>query len=109
LAVCHNGQVPHFFAIGRRLEVALPDKLYAVQCRSTDSEMMFFTLLANGLDADPAQEMECNLDQIGQSKRAVKVSFFFWMGRLCMDFAMRLQGQVRRFMRQMFSTMVDVR
>ena len=51
---CHNGQVPHFPAIRRRLEAALPDALYAQRHGTTDSEVLFLTLLALGLDDDPA-------------------------------------------------------
>ncbi len=51
---CHNGQVPHFPRIRRRLEAALPDVLYAHRRGTTDSEMVFLTLLCNGLDVDPA-------------------------------------------------------
>jgi glutamine amidotransferase len=54
---CHNGQVPHFPAIRRQMEAALPDDLYALRRGTTDSEMIFLTLLANGLDHDPAEAM----------------------------------------------------
>lgn len=50
---CHNGQVPHFHTIRRRLEAALPDALYARRHGTTDSEVVFLTLLALGLDTDP--------------------------------------------------------
>ncbi|MDE0968207.1 MAG: class II glutamine amidotransferase [Octadecabacter sp.] len=83
---CHNGQVPHFSAIRRRMEAALTDELYAARCGSTDSEMIFLTLLANGLDADPAQAMECTLDQIGQGERAVKVTCVFSDGQTLYGF-----------------------
>ena len=51
---CHNGQVPQFPRIRRALESALPDALYAHRRGTTDSEMVFLTLLANGLADDPA-------------------------------------------------------
>ena len=54
---CHNGQVPHFPAIRRQLEASLPDALYEQRRGTTDSEMIFLTLLANGLDDDPAEAM----------------------------------------------------
>jgi glutamine amidotransferase len=62
---CHNGQVPHFARIRRRLEGALPDALYAHRRGTTDSEMIFLTLLANGLDEDPAGAVRRTLDLIG--------------------------------------------
>ncbi len=49
---CHNGQVPHIDRIRRRLEAALPDDLYHARCGTTDSELIFLTLLKNGLDQD---------------------------------------------------------
>jgi len=62
---CHNGQIPHFRAIRRRLAAALPDALYDQIGGTTDSEMIFLTLLANGLEDDPVLAMRTTLDQIG--------------------------------------------
>lgn len=62
---CHNGQIPHFKAIRRRMLAALPDDLFEAIQGTTDSEMMFLTLLANGLDNDPAAAMRATLEQIG--------------------------------------------
>jgi len=67
---CHNGQIPHFPAIRRSLEVALPDDLYAHRRGTTDSEMIFLTLLANGLHSDPARAIARLLEQIGPAGRA---------------------------------------
>lgn len=64
---CHNGQIPHFPSIRRRLESALPDALYNVRRGSTDSEMIFLTLLANGLTTDPEQAIHSTLKAIGPS------------------------------------------
>jgi glutamine amidotransferase len=61
---CHNGQVPHFLTIRRALEAALPDALYTSRLGSTDSEMLFLTLLALGLDDDPAQALRALLPRI---------------------------------------------
>ena len=62
---CHNGQIPHFKAIRRRMLAALPDCLFEAMQGTTDSEMIFLTLLANGLDDDPAAAMRATLAQIG--------------------------------------------
>lgn len=61
---CHNGQVPHFAAIRRKLEAALPDALYAQRRGTTDSEVVFLTLLAQGLDDDPAAALARTLPLI---------------------------------------------
>ena len=62
---CHNGQVPHFPRIRRTLESALPDALYHHRRGTTDSEAVFLTLLANGLDSDPARAWRATFDAIG--------------------------------------------
>jgi glutamine amidotransferase len=49
-AFCHNGRVPHYPQIRCQLEAALPNDLYDARRGTTDSEMIFLTLLANGLD-----------------------------------------------------------
>jgi glutamine amidotransferase len=62
---CHNGQIPHFKSIRRRMLAALPDDLFEAMQGTTDSEMIFMTLLANGLDDDPIAAMRATLDDIG--------------------------------------------
>jgi len=61
---CHNGQVPHFAAIRRSMDAALPDALHAQRQGTTDSEMIFLTLLALGLADDPAQALRALLPRI---------------------------------------------
>ncbi len=76
---CHNGQIPHFKTIRRRLEAALPDDLFDARRGSTDSEMIFLTLLKNGLDQDPAGAVQRTLDQVGsaQGEGPVKITCVF--------------------------------
>jgi glutamine amidotransferase len=62
---CHNGQIPHFKAICRALLTTLPDPLFEARQGSTDSEMIFLLLLANGLRDDPEQAVRATMDQIG--------------------------------------------
>jgi len=49
----HNGQIGGFDRLRRRLEAALPDNLYDRMEGSTDSELFFHLMLAEGLDTDP--------------------------------------------------------
>jgi len=70
---CHNGQVPHFATIRRRLEAALPDALYAHRHGTTDSEVVFLTLLALGLDDDPAEALAGLLPLIAPEQGAAPV------------------------------------
>ncbi|MEL6571720.1 MAG: class II glutamine amidotransferase [Pseudomonadota bacterium] len=76
---CHNGQIPHFKAIERQMEQDLPDDLYHARRGSTDSEMIFLSLLANWLEADPATAMSATLDEIdvAESIRPVKLTCVF--------------------------------
>lgn len=58
---CHNGQVPHIARIRREIETQLPDEIYALRRGTTDSELMFLLLLANGLDHDPSKAMAATI------------------------------------------------
>lgn len=53
-AFMHNGQVGGFERLRRRLESALPDDIYDRMEGTTDSELFFLLMLANGLETDPA-------------------------------------------------------
>ncbi|MEM7488299.1 MAG: class II glutamine amidotransferase [Pseudomonadota bacterium] len=48
----HNGQIAGFPAIRRALEAALPDRLHDLRQGTTDSELLFLTMLDCGLEAD---------------------------------------------------------
>lgn len=76
---CHNGQVPHFPRIRRAMEAALPDALYAHRRGTTDSEMLFLTLLALGLTRDPAQALGALLEVLGApgSEGPLRLTFVF--------------------------------
>ncbi|HCP80726.1 MAG TPA: class II glutamine amidotransferase [Octadecabacter sp.] len=90
---CHNGQVPHFPAIRRRLEAALPDHLYAARGGSTDSEMIFLTLLANGLADDPDAAMAATLAQIGDGQDPVKLTCVFSDGQALYGYRYASKGE----------------
>ena len=90
---CHNGQVPHFPTIRRRLEAALPDHLYTARGGSTDSEMIFLTLLANGLADDPEAAMAATLAQIGVGHDPVKLTCVFSDGRTLYGFRHASKGK----------------
>lgn len=50
----HNGQIEAWPRLRRPLESLLPDRLYAAREGSTDSELLFLLMLAQGLGDDPA-------------------------------------------------------
>lgn len=49
----HNGQIGGYARIKRRLEHLLPDDMFGHRQGTTDSEVLFLLLLANGLETDP--------------------------------------------------------
>ena len=49
----HNGQIGGYEQIRRRIESLLPDARYAERAGTTDSELLFLLLLAQGLEDDP--------------------------------------------------------
>lgn len=51
----HNGQVPGWERVRRRIENAIPDELFCHRAGTTDSEALFLLMLANGLGSDPAR------------------------------------------------------
>lgn len=55
---CHNGQVPHIAGLRRNMEADLPDDLFAARKGTTDSETLFLSLLASGLQKDPARAFD---------------------------------------------------
>ena len=60
------------------LEAALPDDLYGARRGTTDSEMIFLTMLANGLDTDPQAAIDATLAAIGKAGQgAVKLTCVF--------------------------------
>ena len=62
----HNGQIGDFARIRRQLEEKLPDELYAARQGTTDSELFFLTLLANGLNEDPLRAVNASILQISK-------------------------------------------
>ncbi len=49
----HNGQVPQWDKLRRRIETAIPDALFQHRGGTTDSEALFLLMIANGLADDP--------------------------------------------------------
>ncbi|EBW2353073.1 class II glutamine amidotransferase, partial [Salmonella enterica subsp. enterica serovar Enteritidis] len=60
----HNGQIGGFEKIRRRLEALLPDTIYDRMEGSTDSELFFLLMQANGLDANPRRAGETTAAQV---------------------------------------------
>ena len=91
---CHNGQVPHFPAIRRKLEAALPDDLYAARRGTTDSEVIFLLLLANGLETDPDAAIATTLAALGTGDAGpVKLTCVFTDGQTLYGFRHASEGE----------------
>jgi glutamine amidotransferase len=90
---CHNGQVPHFAQVRRQLEAALPDDLYAARRGTTDSEMIFLTLLAQGLRDDPDAALMRTLSVLGTSAAPVKLTCVFSDGQSLYGFRHATWGE----------------
>ena len=92
---CHNGQVPHFPAIKRRLEASLPDHLYEARRGSTDSEMIFLSLLANGLDDDLAGALRRTISDFTDvdTVRPIKLTCVFSDGESLYGFRFASTGK----------------
>jgi glutamine amidotransferase len=60
----HNGQIGGYDRLRRQLDQLLPDSLYALRQGTTDSELFFYLLLANGLESDPVAAMHAATTQV---------------------------------------------
>lgn len=90
---CHNGQVPHFAQIRRRIEAALPDDLFEARRGTTDSEALFLTLLANGLDVDPKRALAQTIADFGDGPAPVKITATFSDGQTLYGFRYASKGE----------------
>ncbi|WP_127520372.1 class II glutamine amidotransferase [Mesorhizobium sp. Z1-4] len=72
----HNGQIGGFEQIRRRLESSLPDHLYAERHGSTDSELLFLIMLAEGLDRDPHGATQRAVNRVSEAARDAGVEPF---------------------------------
>jgi len=68
----HNGQIGGYPAVRRKLESMIPDGLYMQRRGTTDSEVFFLLLFANGVDDDPEGAI---VRTIGQVRRAMRDCF----------------------------------
>ncbi|GAB5507466.1 MAG: class II glutamine amidotransferase [Rhizobiaceae bacterium] len=72
----HNGQIGGFETIRRRLENSLPDELYAERHGSTDSELLFLIMLAEGLDRDPHGATLRAVNRVSEAAREAGIEPF---------------------------------
>lgn len=60
----HNGQIGGYQGLRRRLESLIPDHYYHHRLGTTDSELIFYLLFANGLEEDPVGALSATLAQV---------------------------------------------
>ena len=70
----HNGQIGGYDRIRRRLDALITDELYPHRGGTTDSELIFYILLSEGLDQDPMGALTRTIGKIEQLVRAAAVN-----------------------------------
>jgi len=70
----HNGQLGGYDRLRRRIEALVPDAYYAYRVGTTDSELLFLLLLAQGLERDPIGAIGRMLAQVEAEMRAAAVT-----------------------------------
>lgn len=66
----HNGQIGGFRRIRRVLEASLPDELYEMRRGSTDSELLFLLLIAEGVKTDVIGAMSRVMHRVASLRQA---------------------------------------
>jgi glutamine amidotransferase len=70
----HNGQIGGYERVRRRLEGMIHDDYYCHRVGTTDSELIFYLLLSEGLDVDPMGALTRTIGKIEQLARAAAVN-----------------------------------
>ena len=60
----HNGQIGDYERVRRRVDALIPDALYPHRRGNGDSEVIFLSALAHGLDEDPVGAMAATLGHV---------------------------------------------
>jgi glutamine amidotransferase len=66
----HNGKVGGWDRLRRKIEMAIPDELFAHRQGTTDSEVIFLLMIANGLERDPRGASIKTMQFIGEVMRS---------------------------------------
>ncbi len=70
----HNGQVPGWERLRRRLEASIPDELFSHRQGTTDSEVLFLALLARGLERNPQAAVAAVIHDVEQAMAAAGIA-----------------------------------
>ncbi|MEZ5647569.1 MAG: class II glutamine amidotransferase [Alphaproteobacteria bacterium] len=75
----HNGQIGGYHRLRRQLDILISDEYYPYRQGTTDSELFFYLLFENGLNADPAGALARTLHQVCKIMREKEVNEPFRM------------------------------
>ncbi len=75
----HNGQVPNWERVRRKVEAAIPDDLFHHRVGTTDSEALFLLMLANGLERDPQAAVSATIAFVENEMRNADITEPFKM------------------------------
>ena len=81
----HNGAIGDFAVLRRELDLAIPEGLYRHKEGTTDSETIFYLLLANGLEADPAGAYGATVDLVQGAMRKHGITAPFRFAAIATD------------------------
>ena len=70
----HNGQIGGYERLRRGLEALIPDAYYGQRQGTTDSEILFCLLLAQGLETDPLGALSRSLLQVRKAMEAAGIA-----------------------------------
>jgi glutamine amidotransferase len=70
----HNGQVGGHMRVRRAIEAMIPDELYPLRAGTTDSEAIFLSAFAHGLEEDPIAAIASTLARIVALQAAAGIS-----------------------------------
>jgi predicted glutamine amidotransferase len=70
----HNGQIPQWDRVRRRIEATIPDALYQHRAGTTDSEALFLLMIANGLMTDPQRAVADTLSYVESELRRASIT-----------------------------------
>jgi glutamine amidotransferase len=69
----HNGSIGGWDRVRRKVEMAIPDALFVHRQGTTDSEVIFLLMVANGLEADPKRACAATMRFIAEVMRGADV------------------------------------
>lgn len=81
----HNGAIGEFARLRRELDLAIPEALYRHKAGTTDSETIFYLLLAHGLETDPAGAYAATVDLVERTMAQQGVTAPFRFAAIATD------------------------